>query len=421
MMLKIVLLFTLALSAFSQVSVKDFNELQSRVEEIELYNYTRNFSLSGQMINLYEAYKSETVTNVSTGAKGHERLNLWASAVSLNIDYDVNSKIKFYSTLGMSKFWNNEGRDGDAEDYWNRSNQGSLGYQGSTARFDKAFFTYSPGGMYSWAIGRMPTNAGPPQHQLDGIERSGTYPRMAYNSIFDGIALSLDFAKFMPKDQSLKLKLFYTPYMNVDDDSRIKQRKTGSSVTGKPGPNVKVNSDTLLWAFLLEYEASNLSWVKNIEMYIFTLNYEDFWWDSYGDTYRGWGYNWTLGLNGIAHTGLNFWMSFIGTDWQALADNKHINGEGYLFNLNYKFDNTQVVGAEYLATNKNYYLDEWTYYNIAPFYKTADMKGYHLYWSLPLADNLRLRLGTYQYEVAHSNLYNKADVESYYTMLRLAF
>lgn len=419
----LVLLSTLGAStqAYTAVSEAEFKALQSRVEELEFESYTKNFSLSGEIINMFEMYHNEFTSGSDEGENYH--LGLYGTAVKMNIDFDVNDKINLYTTLGMSKFWNNEDRAGDANDYWNKSNQGSLGYQGSQARFDKVFFDYKMNDMFTFAVGRMPTNFGPPYHQLDNSERSGTYPRMAYNSIFDGVAVSTDLTRFVPKDQTLKVKLFYTPYMNVNDKNRNVPRREGD----KPGtPNTngdKVQSNTLLWAFLLEHSVENLSWVKKMDTYLFTLNYEDFWWEEFDDTYRGWGYNYTLGLEGLLNTGFNFSYSYIGTDWQAFADKKRIVGRGQLFNLNYKFENTHAVGMEYLVTNTFYYLDEWTYYNIADFYKAGKMVGYHFFWSLPVYDNLRLRLGSYLYEQKEDTGWGITGrkVDSHYAMLKLSF
>lgn len=406
-------------TANAAVSEAEFRELQAKVEELEFDSFTRNYSISGEVINLFESYHNDQTSGSSVDATNME---LFGTIAKLNINVDVNDRIKFYSSLGMSKFWNNEDRIGDAEDNWNRSNQGSLGYQGSVARFDKVYFDYLYNDMFTFSIGRMPTNFGPPYHQLDNEPRSGTYPRMAYNSIFDGVALSTNLTKFMPENQELKIKLFYTPYMNVDQKARNKPRNIGELPGTASDTNTKVQSNTLLWAFLLEYGINNLSWVEKIQTYLFTLNYEDFWWQTYGDTYRGWGYNATIGFEGLFNTGLNFWASYIGTDWQA-SDKKHINGAGYLINLNYSFENGHSFGGEYLKTNKYYYLDEWTYYNVADFYKVGKLKGYHLFWSMPVYKNLRLRLGSYIYDTGADSAYGlvEREVESYYAMLKLTF
>lgn len=111
------------------------------------------------------------------------------------------------------------------------------------------------------------------------------------------------------------------------------------------------------------------------------------------------------------------------SNWQAFADKKRIVGRGQLFNLNYAFENTHSLGIEYIVTNTFYYLDEWTYYSIADFYKTGKMHGYHLFWSLPIYDNLRLRLGSYLYKAARDTAWGlpQREVTSHYAMLKLSF
>ncbi len=419
-------LLALAAPAFAQ-DAKALADLRARVDELEMRSFSQNFNISGTFIHTFE--------NVYTDRENRrdDAVSLNGTYVGLNVDYKVNDRISFYSTLAMSKLWQIDGRAGEGGvetdttdpaggtngdvtggDYWSDSFQGSSAYRGSVARFDRAFITYAvPGSMFSFALGRMPTSNGPVQNQLDGVERTGTYPRFALNAIFDGVAMTVNWTKFLPKNHSMKTKLIYSPLQFANHRDRMSQAQPD----GK-----ELKSDPLFYAVLQEYEIKDLKFAKGMQMYGFFYHFEDFWWQAFNDMYRGILWNLTVALEGIAGTGLNASANYLGSDFQGKA-NGQTGGEGYLFNVNYKFENTHVVGAEYVATNKAHYTDDWAYLNMADFYKAASNTGYHVFWGMPVYDNMRLRVGTFQYKVNDSDKLGieERKVSSIYTQLRVNF
>ena len=68
----------------------------------------------------------------------------------------------------------------------------------------------------TFSVGRMPTNQGPGTHEYDGLQRQGTYPRIAYNMILDGYAATYNMHKFVPQGHNLSARLVYTPLMSYN-------------------------------------------------------------------------------------------------------------------------------------------------------------------------------------------------------------
>jgi hypothetical protein len=140
-----------------------------------------------------------------------------------------------------------------------------------------------------------------------------------------------------------------------------------------------------------------------------------------------------VGLEGIGRVDLNLSLSTLlykdshqelGGPWVDVGLSK-----AFLVNANYKFRSGipgLVVGAELIKTDDSFYLDEYTYLNLIPFYSTPNSKGAHLFASVPLGDKLRARLGWYW---LHSSPYTymsvftpeESDSQSVYVQLRLAF
>lgn len=418
----IALLFTL--QAKAEISEQDFAELQAKVEELELSNYLRNYKINGSLeTNYYNYdYKSKTSEN--------QKLRLFGIRSAIDIAFDVNDKIDFYTTFGMSKYWQVDGRaegtgrtiSGETEkgtEPWEISQTSGYGYEGANVKVDRAYFNYKYSDNLLFSIGRLPLNKGPLFHQFDGKQRTGTVPRSARNSVFDGIGLTYDLSRFIPEEDSLKLKLFYTPWQNVSATTRNKQIVTPGSTTNIPGPNARVQSNTLGAMALVEYYKRNMSWLRQFEFHAFTTYYEDFWWNQYKQIYHGMTYTVVLGFSGIANTGLNFSAILNGTRWKTEDDkDSTIKGEGFLFNLNYKFANTMVLGVEFINTNKSHYADDFANTDVESFYKIKSGEGFHAWYAFPIYDNLRSRLGTYQYEYGPTN---KAEVDTYYAKLLLDF
>ena len=444
------LIFIIALitvqTGFAQ-SEKRMAEIESRLETLEYRNFTRNFSLNGTLINHFEAYGGD-VKDDGDGNSSHEQINAMGTLFWLGVNFDVSKNLKVYSRLGMSKFWNNESTNDNRDEYyrrneyddsWDASNAGSFGYEGSTPRFDRAYLSYAINDTgYTFAIGRMPTNFGPPSHYYDDLDRQGTYPRFGYNAIFDGAALVYSFKHILPESHKLSLRFFYTPFVFVGENSRTTERSEDPDGDSGPKPEVTAGSSLApQYTFLADYETT--VWSSFADKFLasyFIYNYSDFYQYVPGDDvykYQATGQTLYLGFENILKTGISInWSHLYVSNKTASytaggANSLYSNAD--LYHINYKFQKGflegHLLGLEYIKTDENYYLDEFTYYSISDFYKAPNNKGFHYFYSLPVMDNSRLRLGAYIYDKQGSNSpdadQSEKDVQSYYVSLRTDF
>lgn len=420
-------------------------KLSDRIDELEVQRALNRVTLSGTLINRYEMLDS--TTGVAGTDETRNSIRAPITYFSLNADANVSKNIKAYASLSFSKFWQQENR-WEPYSYWSASETGSFGLSGSTARFDRAYATYEFDNIpLTFAAGRMATNNGEPINQLDGFPRMGTYPRLAYNSIFDGAAAIFDFTKYLKKNNSLILRVFYTPFSNVSMTSRTTQLTD----TDNNGNTQTIDSSTPLWAFLLEYARTKSPWMERFQFDFFLYNYSNFYNDGFagsqqsspiltGGTTPPGNASYTeaeraeslfFGFENIAYSGLNFDVNalFVHSNYPQLG--LISMSQAVLLNLNQKFTHFHnlVLGGEFIRTDPNYYLDEWSALNLTPFYSLPNAKGYHVYASAPVADHLVLRLGLYHlhqdpgFSAAGTGLSttNEANYQAVYTQARIDF
>jgi hypothetical protein len=268
---------------------------------------------------------------------------------------------------------------------------------------------------------------------------------MAFNGIFDGVAAVYDFSSLLPEENTLKTRLFFTPWTNVSYTDRTKQMVDGG----------KVESTTPQVMFLIDYAKKNfLSAVGQLDFESMSYYYGRFYWDGGVGTNNGSnnyslvppnnpgnprtdGYAETLylGLNDIGYMGLNISASGLGY-WSKItgASNPYNRSFAYLLNINQTIKplGNSILGAEYIHTDDNYYLDEWTYLQLMPFYKTPASAGFHFFYTQPLGDRMTLRVGRYNLETHPSTapfaqfgnqatFLKSASSVSYYAQLRVDF
>lgn len=412
---KAVAIFVLSLSpvfAFAAPSneelVKRLNEMEARLAEVEIQSSLDTFKWSGVLINRFDL-----LDNKYGDPEQKDLLQTYSTLVALNLDVQMSDKVSFYSTIGMSKFWNNDGRS-ERQMPWDKSMTGSYQMNGATPMIDRAYMSYRFDMPLTFSIGRMSTNMGPPIEQLDGVARLGTYPRFAYNAIFDGAALSYDFASLMPTSHSLRMSFFYTPFVNIDAADRTKQMQ----VAGE-----RIDSSNQQYTLLTEYQVSDMSWLRKLSLTHFIYDYRGFYWDGLG-YYDGTANAGFIGFEGIGNTGLNVSVSLLNV-YSGITGASKNTSNASLVNANYQFSSlgNLIVGGEYIKTDEAFYLDEWTYTNLIPFYKTANAAGVHAYVSKSLGNSITARVGYYKLDADASALAGtpKANMVSYYGNLRFDF
>lgn len=429
-----ILLFAAATSfAADSADSSVIEKLNERVTELEAGSILQRFHLGGVLINRFEYFQTQYGPPGTTMSQ--DVLKPFITYFALNTNFDVSKRIKVYSTLSMSKFWNNDGRNEAPDSTWQAAETGSYGLRGSIPMFDAAYMAYNFDFPLTFAIGRMPTNDGPPINQLDGLPRQGTYPRFAMNAIFDGLALVYDFSHLLPEGNTLKLRAFYTPTIFIDKSDRTRQLVDV----------IKVDSNSPQYVLLTEYSFANLgSFMDRINLSYMFYQYFDAYCDgqnpvdAQGDPPNNpldsaSAHMVYLGFEGIGKVGLNVSASILYyADTVFPLDRswtENTFSTSVLFNVNKSLDfllKGSLIGFEYINTDPAFYLDEWTALELVPFYYTAASHGWHLYASAPLVDKLRLRVGWY---TLHSDPYftedgysnNVADSYAIYTQLRLDF
>lgn len=405
------------------------SQLEERLDDIELEQLMQKVRFSGSFFNHFEHLESSNLDTV-TKEKSTQNLTPLSMKVALNIDVNITDAINFYSSLGMSKIWNYSGRDpqevGKGPQY--TSMRGSYGYKDSSAYFDTAYLSYHfKNEAMFLAIGRMTTNNGPPIEQLDGTNRAGTYPRFAYNAIFDGIAFIYDFKSFLPKDHSFKARAFYTPFNFVSLDS-IKKNEVESS-SGEQIESVEPQA-----ALLLEYSVKNLGFAKSIDLYSMVWNYEKFYEEEFQvtgndiiETSSANSYTIYLGVNKFLQTGLNFNYSYYSFKerFTGLEDQSSFN---YMININYEFDNrfnaNHILGFEYINTDDIYYLEDHNSLYFSDFYTRHSNNGFHIYYTVPVGRSQIIRVGLFDYKAGITDWnedYETSEVRSFYSRWKVFF
>ena len=403
------------------------DEMEKRLSDVETQNILQNVIWSGVLINRYEHFTNNNMTSTDT-------LDGYSTAVAINGDFTINEKTKVYTTIAMSKFWNLEGRN-ESWPNWKKSEEGSYQMNGSAPYFDRAYLAYKFDIPLTFSIGRMPTNNGMPINQLDGIARQGTYPRFAYNAIFDGAALSYDFK--LPEGHPLSASFFYTPWVNVDPYDRTHQWQDTNNGNYKTGT-------TPQYTFLADYAYTGSSLFKKFSAEYMWYNYQNFYW--WGDNpsspktannnqtitggpnrYDGTANMLYLGLDDIAMTGISGSVStqLYGSHYVDGNPPKDTWASSYLFSLSKAFgaNGRTIIGAEYINTDKYYYLDESAALELIPFYSQPNSKGYHIFATQRLTNNIGLRMGYYRLITKSDTdaAISAADYNSYYAHLRVDF
>lgn len=402
-----------SVSAFAQdVSLEErLKNLEERIELAELEaKFSNRLNISGTLINHFE---SMDMSRKGNGLEDSDERSsdgtVAATHFQLNFDFSLSKQLSILTSLGMGKIWNNDGREGIAQSSY-RSNQGSYGYTGSDVKVDTAFLRWTAvDGGWSFALGRMTTLGGPPMNQLDGFPRKGAYPRFGYNAILDGAAVVYDFKKFLPSNHSFKSRFFYTPHFFVDSNDRwAPQRDANDNEVVRRADQV---------AMLHEYEYTGNHFAKRTSVYAMLLHYNQFYDAEFQEAgrskpsyYEGYITPFFLGLEGIAQSNLNYSVTYLRLmERTSLVDTYYAHS--FLHNLNYRLNEDWVIGAEYIKTGKNYYLEEYAYLHFSNFYLRGNSEGYHPFISYQIDLHQRIRLGWFYYRAGHDKTYAKEYTE----------
>ena len=421
------LVFLLSLSAYAiepEMNAR-IESLENRVENIELNQVLNKLNFGGSFFNQYESFynkRSRTDLFASDPTKqalndDHDQyLSTFFMRAELNFDLAVTNSLSFFSTLGMSKFWNNDGRQSRSNNEGSsyKSLSGSYSIKDSTARFDVAYLRYhQKSSPWTFALGRMTTNYGPPLNQLDGLARTGTYPAMSYNVILDGVAAVYDFKEIFGEKNYFKLRLFYTPFLYIDQENRSEQISKN---------NDQVDSQADLINLLGEFTSEVVPHIKRVNIFysLYTVDgyYEENRQDSSKDgiEYEGTTANTLyLGLEDIAFSGLNLSYTYSQFSVRGSLVEGSAKSYNHLYNINYTFDNTfnagDILGVEYIQNDDNKVPTDGTTLYVSDFYNQNNGEGYHLFYTLLIDRSQTMRIGYMNYHQRASEFYLN-DIES---------
>jgi hypothetical protein len=422
-------LISLSINTWSKSLEERIQRLEDKLEENEIDKSLERFKFSGTFINYTEYLNSkldylegDADNNPDNEADASNYGLMTGMHLGLNIDATISDDLSFLTTLSFGKIWNNDGRQGITEGSY-RSNQGSYGYTGSDAKFDVAYARWrSENKNWTFALGRMSTQGGPPMNQLDALYRNGTYPRFSYNVILDGAAVVYDFKSLMPKDLGFKTRVFYTPYFFLDQEDR------NSPDQDEDGNFSKRKADQVAW--LNEFEINDSSLAEKISLYSMFWYYDNFFDKEYQDPdragveyYRAVSHTLYLGLERVMGTGLNLSWSYLKVNSQ-LSGSPEDTSDSSLVNANYVFDDQYVFGYEYITTDKKFYLDEFTYLRFNDFYQRSNTKGNHVFFAIKFPHQQTLRIGLYNYTAGRApanDYYSKEVTNNSYVSYRLDF
>jgi hypothetical protein len=414
----------LATPAFAAENINaKVDQLSDRLTELEVAQQLQKVKFSGMMLNYFEAFKSDT-----------DRLTPFGMYVGLNADFEVSKRLKFYSTLGMSKFFNDEGRSEALNSQSDSGNapyvateMGAWAYGGAGVKFDRAFLSYEVESLpLTLAIGRMPTNGGPPLNQMDGLPRQGTYPRFTFNSIFDGMAAVYNFGGLLPKDHSFKVRAFYQPFVLTNPSERTQQLVVDG---------IRYKSLSNQYAVLAEYSVKNLGFLGQFDLMYMHAAWSNFFDGSFfdedlgvdtGTDEYGSDHGLFVNLEDIGDFGLNLsWSGLLYTSTTRDDPDHHRRAWGHLVNVNQRlpFLWNSIIGLELIHTDSGFYLDDWTRMYLIPFYGLQNSNGQHLFYSVPVSSRVSARVGYYNIRAGIGDDFqpDPLNAYSYYGMLRVDF
>ena len=411
------------------------SELEDKLSDVELNQALQKFNISGSYLTHVESFHAvKEGNNPLTGSDNRANQNQYltpiGSRLELNFDINITQSMSLYSTLSMAKFWNLDERTGrsNSSDSF-KSLQGGYSYSGDQANFDVAYLSYSNKNTpWSFAIGRMTTNDGPPLNQNDGLSRQGTYPAHLYNVVLDGAAVIYNFGHMMPEDEKLKMRLFYTPFIYVDSDRQNRQVQDSGS------DKDSIDSRADLVTLLTEYSKKNVLFSKSFDFIHGIYNVDGFYEstqqnpttasaDFFGTTLN----SLYFGFNDFLTDGLNISLSYSHSILKIKNQNNE-TGNSYLIGANYKIknfgDKGHIVGAEYIRADKNKIPSDETTDYIASFYNSTNSYGLHLFYTIPFGFNQIVRVGYFDYFEGDSDTFAvdyETEITSTYLTWKLFF
>lgn len=412
------LLLGLTAVAFAQSAVAA--SIEDRVSELEANQMLNYWSFGGnlQMMQDYLHSKQGSAEDSATWSR---------MLMSFDFNAKPDSDIQFYGRLTTSKYMN-------ALSDFRSSQFGDLGdaraFNSSAVYLEKAYFDWKASENFIVSAGRLPTINGSPTHLWYGNPRMGTYPKLSYNSILDGVALT--YKAINNPESSLALRAILTPLGYVAEE-----RDGFTKATNAGGNEAKSTDGTM--AFMLDYSNTQIGFADSFGAIFQYIKVDEL---ILADTTSGGvsvlgsgttSFNFLtaqLELANIADTGLTASVTGVQTitDSQGMyyadgvmpggnpdgeidsvlnggydapvggflsdGSNTKITGMGTLVSLQYRmpFELKPIIGVEYMMGDKGYNFFDIADAALDNFYQ-VNGNGLHIYYIQPLKGKLTIRLG----------------------------
>lgn len=421
--------------------------LEDRVSELEAQQSLNIFSFSGYLWNRWDG-----VTTKPEGAD-EETFNNLRMGFGLNINANISNRLKFYSRLGVRKYYNLwTGPNGKYTREFGGLDAGADGSVSSTVYLDKAYFDYSMSENFVLSMGRLPTVDGTPAHLWDAQARMGTYPMLSYNSILDGIAFTYKLDRFMPEGHKLALRFIQTPFSSVAYTDSKYPNEVGQDHTTNANGNLP--SLTAVNTLHVDYnmpknivsDATNIIWQSWRAKFRFPNA-----WFTGGQTSSlavDWGVS-TLSMefNGLMGTGLDLAVNSVSSSITSTGAagvlagvcNTHKFGFGTddctegttkgtmtSISARYKIMSKTYLGLDSVSATKGFFYYDAAGVEITDWFITPGTAT-HVYVTHKLEDNLTLRVGNTVQQSKYDSMTtgaigeDKTKITTNYVQLRLDF
>lgn len=403
------ILVTLVLLSSSIISIanasettlqEQLNNLKTRVEELEIENSLNPFS-----------YNMSLLTQAFAIEHDKKDLALYRLKGSLDQTAVVTDQLDLYSRIIFGKYFNNLGTAPTGSDF-----DSAISFSGPELYAERFYFDYKMKSLpLVISLGRLPTIDGPPSHYYDDRPRLNTFPRLAYNSTLDGVALT---NKNVGESWDSTYRFLYTPLGLTALDSQHPLGKVDGfkdnhfhAFTGMIELNLKkptvVFSEFNFIAQLTGYEDAtfgNYSLNSNsitfqnkaYDIYLFNTNFEfkDLFFKGH-DLYFSHLLTHLINNKAAAVTPSGQSTRYLGLMKDSTGT---VNGHFILLGQRLRIDSAKAgnsaVGYEYVYGNKEAFGVNTSGTSDEPLgFYSVNGHGLHLYYGFPVSLNFRMRLG----------------------------
>jgi hypothetical protein len=236
-----------------------------------------------------------------------------------------------------------------------------------------------------------------------------------FNSIADGLSLTVNLGKLLPEGHSLYVRGVYAPSGQYDVASPYKQLESGGTLYPSHMPAGSV---------MVEYAVKDTVLAENASLILGYLDLGS--WEVAPNLYTGnapgaptlagdyamrvRGLLSYLELDNVAHSDLTLSALFVETIYSTSGSTVIVPGNipvvtatpttwGGIFLLNLRYQlpiaalKRPFLGAEYLYSSKGGWPNNLATEDLTGFYSTTNGRGFHVYYTQPVTAGLKLRVG----------------------------